>query len=256
MMAFISFLKKEILESFRSGKLIILGILFICFGIMNPAIAKLTPWMLEIMSEELSNSGMTVTEVTVDALTSWTQFFNNIPMALIAVVIIYSTSFSREYTSGTLTLIVTKGLARYKILLAKALVMLSVWTVGYYLCFVVTYAYNAYFWDNSVAAGLGTAAVYWWLFGIWVLSASVLFSVLFSSSSAVLVGTGGVTVVGYLISLIPRVGRYSPAVLMGAVAVPVGVEPDGSLLKGAIVATALSVVFIIASVPIINKKQL
>ena len=54
MKGFASFLKKECLEGARSGKLMILGVLFFAFGVMNPAIAKLTPWLLEIMAEELS----------------------------------------------------------------------------------------------------------------------------------------------------------------------------------------------------------
>ena len=82
MKSFIAFFKKEVLESVRSGKLAILGILFLLFGIMNPAIAKMIPWLLEIMSDYFAEAGMTVTEVTIDALTSWTQFFKNIPMAL------------------------------------------------------------------------------------------------------------------------------------------------------------------------------
>ena len=54
MNAFIAFTKKEWLETIRSGKLVILTVLFLLFGIMNPAIAKLTPWMMELMSESLS----------------------------------------------------------------------------------------------------------------------------------------------------------------------------------------------------------
>ena len=50
MSGFTAFLKKEARESLRSGKLVILASLFLLFGIMNPAIAKLTPWMLEMMS--------------------------------------------------------------------------------------------------------------------------------------------------------------------------------------------------------------
>ena len=254
MRAFVAFLKKEFLEAFRSGRLLILGVLFICFGIMNPAIAKLTPWMLEIMSEELADSGMTVTAVTVDAITSWVQFFKNIPMALIVFVIMHSSSFTREYTSGTLTLIVTKGLARYKILLAKAAVMLLLWTAGYFLCFGVTYAYNAYFWDNSIAIGLVPAVLCWWIFGVWVICLLTLFSIIFDSSSAVLVATGGVAVISYIWSLIPHVGDYSPAVLM-SVSVPYGGDWD-AFIKSGCVTLVMAVGFTVAAVPLLNKKSL
>ena len=83
-----AFMKKEWLEQIRSGRLIILTILFVLLGIMNPAIAKLTPWMLEVLADSLAESGMTVTTVTVDAMTSWTQFFKNIPMGLIAFILL------------------------------------------------------------------------------------------------------------------------------------------------------------------------
>ena len=90
MRALIAFFKKEMTEQIRSGKLLFLMILFILFGVMNPAIAKLTPWLLETMSESLEATGMTVTPVTVTALDSWVQFFKHMPMALIAYVLMQS----------------------------------------------------------------------------------------------------------------------------------------------------------------------
>ena len=76
MKRFLAFTQKELLEQFRSGKLLFLGILFLLFGIMNPAVAKLTPWLLEMMTDSLVQSGMTITQFTVNALDSWVQFFS------------------------------------------------------------------------------------------------------------------------------------------------------------------------------------
>ena len=105
--------------------------MFVAIGIMNPAIAKLTPWMFELLADTLKESGMTVTEVPVDALTSWTQFYKNIPMALIVFVLMESSIFTKEYQSGTLVLTLTKGLERYKVVLAKTFVLTVLWSVGY-----------------------------------------------------------------------------------------------------------------------------
>ena len=82
MKSFLAFMKKEITEQIRSGKLTILAMLFILFGIMNPAVAKLTPWLLEVMADSMAESGMTVTVVSITAMDSWVQFFKNIPMQL------------------------------------------------------------------------------------------------------------------------------------------------------------------------------
>ena len=109
MRSLIVFMKKEIMEQIRSGRLMILGILFVLFGIMNPAIAKLTPWLLETMADSLAESGMIITDVKVSALDSWVQFFKNMPMGLIAFVLLESSIFTKEYTSGTLVLSLTKG---------------------------------------------------------------------------------------------------------------------------------------------------
>ena len=141
----IAFMKKECLETVRTGKIIMLILLFVLFGIMNPAIAKLTPWMMEMMSDTIAESGLVVTDVQVDAMTSWTQFFKNIPVALIAFVLIFSDIFTKEYRTGTLLLVLTKGLSRYKVVLSKTLLLLLLWTAGYGLCFAITYGYNAYF---------------------------------------------------------------------------------------------------------------
>ena len=61
MKQFTAFIKKEFLEQVRSGRFMILGILFCLFGIMNPATAKMLPWLFEIMSEQLAENGMLIT---------------------------------------------------------------------------------------------------------------------------------------------------------------------------------------------------
>ena len=109
MNSFLANLNKEFTEIKRNGKLVVIIILFFAFGVMNPAVAKLTPWLLEVMSESMAESGMVVTEVKVDALTSWTQFFKNIPMALIAFVLMFAGIFTKEYEKGTLIPILARA---------------------------------------------------------------------------------------------------------------------------------------------------
>ena len=48
-----AFLKKKWMELCRTGRLLILLLIFILFGILNPALAKLTPWLMETLSESL-----------------------------------------------------------------------------------------------------------------------------------------------------------------------------------------------------------
>ncbi len=251
-----AFMKKEYLEAARTGRLIILVLLFSLFGIMNPAIAKLTPWMMEMFSDSLAESGLTFTNVHVDAFTSWTQFFKNIPIALIAFVLIFSDSFTKEYKSGTLLLALTKGLSRYKVVLAKTVLLLSLWTLGYGLCFSITCGYTAYFWDNSIVNHLFFAAAAWWLFGVWIISLIVLFSSLLLSNTSVTLCTGGIAVSAYLLSVIPKAKAYSPALLMDTNSILIGVEKIDVYIKAILITVSMCIICISASIPIINKKQL
>lgn len=252
----LSFLKKEYLEAARTGKLIFLILLFILFGIMNPATAKLTPWMMEMLSDTMAESGLIVTGIQVDAMTSWTQFFKNIPIALIAFVLIFSDIFTKEYKSGALLLLLTKGLSRYKIVLAKTVLLLSLWSSAYGLCFAITYGYNAYFWDNSIAHGLFFSAAIWWLFGVWVICLIVLFSSLLQNNTGVILCTGASALLAYLLSILPNAKAYSPAMLMKANPILTGSEGTDAYIKAILVAAALCIAYITVSIPIINKKQL
>lgn len=256
MNAFIAFTKKEWLETIRSGKLVILTVLFLLFGIMNPAIAKLTPWMMELMSESLSGTGLIVTQIQVDALVSWTQFFKNIPIALIAFILIYSGIFTREYQSGTLVLVLTKGLSRSKAVLAKTALMLAVWSFCYWLCFGVTYGYNMYFWDNKIACNLLAAVGCWWLFGVWIISLTVFFSTVFENTAGVLAGIGSTALAAYVLGIFPSVKEYTPAKLLNASILLTGATEPAAYGKAVILTVVLSAGAIVGGIALMNRRHI
>jgi ABC-2 type transport system permease protein len=216
MKTFAAFFKKEWTEWVRSGRLIILLCIFILFGIMNPAMAKLTPWIMETMSESLQSTGLSVTKVEIDALTSWTQFFKNIPTQIIVFILMVSGTFTAEYQRGTLILVLTKGLARWKVFAAKSSILILVWTVCYWVCYGITYFYNDFYWDNGIASDLSISAVLLWLFGVWAIAMLLLFSAVMSTNSAVLAGTGGIAFGSSILGIFPKFGKYLPTKLLEA----------------------------------------
>lgn len=256
MKSLMAFIKKEWMDLARSGRFTILFIIFVLLGIMNPAIAKLTPWLLEMLSESMEQSGLAVTEVTVDAMTSWTQFYKNIPIGLIAFALISSNIFTKEYSEKTLILVLTKGLNRYKVIVAKALTLFLTWSVCYWSCFGITYGYNAYFWDNSVAHNLIETVVFYWLVGVLVVALIVLFSVLSQNITGVLLGTGGVFAGCYIVGMIPKLSKYLPTKLMNTTEVLSGAQKISEYYGALIVTVLVTVVAFVISVPIFNKKKL
>ena len=223
---------------------------------MNPAVAKMTPWLLEMMSESMAESGMTITVTAVTALDSWAQFFKNIPMALIVFVLLESGIFTKEYRTGTLTLSLTKGLHRYKVVVSKTTLLILLWSLGYWLCFGITYGYNAYFWDNSVAKSLLFSVVAYWVFGLFVIGLMVLFSVISRTGTGVLLGTGGVVFLSYLLAIVPKLNEYLPTRLADGTSLVYGLVASEDYVAALIIAGTLTLVCLVAAVPLFNKKQL
>ncbi len=211
-----AFIKKEFLEQLRSGKVMILGTLCCLFGIMNPATAKLLPWLLEIMSGQLKENGMYITEIKVDALTSWTQFFKNMPILLIVFIVMFSSILTAEYQKGTLINVVTKGMKRWKILVSKLLMMAVFWTVGCLITFGITYGYNTYFWDNDIVQNLLFAVSGYYLVGLWLISVVLLASVALKSSSGVTLFVGAAFIVSYLLGFLPAFREYVPTFILSS----------------------------------------
>ena len=122
---------------------------------------------------------------------------------------------------------VTKGLSRRKIVLAKAWMIFAAWTALYWICFGITYGYNAYFWDNGIAYHLFLAAALTWLFGIWAIALLVFFSSVSRSSTQVLLGVGGASMGVYLLSMFPKLSAFLPVKLMDGMSLLQGQNNPG-----------------------------
>lgn len=256
MKSLFAFVKKEFLEHVRSGRLILLCVLFVLLGIMNPAIAKLTPWMMEMLADSMAESGFVVMPVTVNALDAWMQFFKNIPIGLIAFVLLENGIFTREYQTGTLLLSLTKGLERHKAVIAKAAVLSVLWTAGYWLCAGITWAYSAYFWDNAAARNLGLSLACYWVFGLWTVGLMVFFSVLSKSGTGVLLGTGGVVLACTLLGMLPRLGKVLPTLLADGTSLIYGASEAKAYALPLVIAAATALACLLAGISLFNKKQL
>lgn len=254
MKQFYAFLKKEWIQQLRTGKCTILAILFCLFGIMNPAIAKLTPWLLNLMSDQLAESGIILQETTVDAMTSWMQFYKNIPIMLIIFIILCSGIVTNEYQKGTLIHLLTKGLGRWQILAAKMVVMAVLWTIGYWISFCITYGYNTYFWKHCMVPNIVFSAFCLYLFGLWIISALLLACGCCSSTSGVTLFTGAVFLISYLLGLLPKLKEYVPAYLLQASALLTGSAEVKSFGSSAAVAVFLLIVQIGIAILLFAKR--
>ena len=251
-----AFFRKELMELVRTGRFVIALLCFGLVGIMNPAVAKLTPWMTKMLAGQLQEAGIMAVEVTPDAMMSWTQFYKNIPLALLIFLILFSGIFTAEYERGTLIPVVTKGLPRWKIVFAKSVTAAGVWSVCYWLCFGITYVYNAYFWDNAIAAHLLSAAACYWLFGLFLCAVMMLFSVIMKGNIYVLLTTGAVFGVLYAAQSLIKKADFLPLKLTDGMQLLQNTASCSDYVPAAVVAAVGIVLCLTGAVCIFNRRQL
>lgn len=254
MRAYTAFTKKEFTEFTRTYKLMILGLVFLFFGVMSPLAAKYMP---EIISEFMP-AGMEIALTTPTALDAWMQFFKNVSqMGLFVAVILFCGIMSSEYSRGTLVHMLTKGLPRRTVVLAKFTAASLLWTAAYLLCFGTAYGYTWYFWRADAGMeGLYVAIAATWLYGIFLLSITILGSVLFRNSYGCLLFTGIAVVLQILLNMIPKIKEFNPMELIteGTPLLQGQVEST-FFLKPTIVGCIGILICVILSCIIFNKKK-
>lgn len=250
----VAFLKKEWMEYYRTGKLIIIVVVFALFGLMNPAIAKLTPFLMEQLSS-MEDSGMVITVSTVDASMSWMQFYKNIPMALVVMLLLFGGILTNELQKGTLIPVLTKGLSRWKVLLTKGINLIMIWTGGYWLCYGITFFYSDYYWDNSIMSNLFFTAFCYWLFGTMIMALMALFSAMTTSFGGVVLGVGVIYFAMTLLGMIPKISSYLPIYLTSTSELLTGGN-TGDYVTAIIITFVITIGAVIAGCMVFNKREI
>ncbi len=261
MRAYIAFVKKEFTEGFRTYKIFILAMVYLLFGFMNPIVAKITPDLLKAVMPE----GITISLPPPSAIDSWAQFFKNISQTgLVVVVIIFSGIMASEFDKGTLINLLTKGLSRSNVILAKFSAATVIWTLCYGLCFVVTDLYTAYFWRTDEISNLFLSVFGLWLFGVLLLSLIIFGGVLFKTVYGSLLLTGGTVVLMLLVNIAPKLQKFNPitisennVVLLTGQTMSADFKSAVTDFKSAIIVCSIAIIaLVISSIMVLDRKQI
>ena len=250
------FFKKELVEYARTYKLLIMLVVFTIFGITNPLIAKLTPELLASFMPE----GMTIPIPEPSALDSWAQFFKNTQqMGVIVLVLVFSGVVSTEVSRGTLINLLTKGLSRQAVILAKYSAMLFVWSVSVVLSAALTWVYTIYlFPQDQVSVGYLLFAIScMWLFGAFLLAILLSSAALVNGNYGSLLLTGLVLVLLMVVNIIPGAQEYNPIFLAAAnMELATGKIDPSSVYTVVGITGIISLVLITLAFMVFSKKRL
>jgi ABC-2 type transport system permease protein len=211
MKGLIPLLKKEIKEQIKTHRLLIVGGVFLCFGLMAPLLQYFMPQILKMASDQV------VVEIpAATSLTSFTDFVSYFgQFGILIAVLVAMGAIANELKHGTALITLSKPVSSGAFVNAKfiaiSLTLLVSQTVAAVFCFGYTVwligeaAILPFIWMNLLMAS----------YLIFCLALTLVFSSLFKSSLA----AGGLAIgttfgLGILSSL-PVVGEYLPSKIIG-----------------------------------------
>lgn len=255
MKPFLAFVNKEFTEGLRTYRLIILASILLFLGLMSPLFAKILP---ELLSGVDLGGGIVVTAPEATAIDSWAQFFKNVGQAgMLALIVTFSGIIGSELTRGTLIILLTKGLKRHTVIMAKFLSASVMWTASYLLSLAVCYVYTQYFWPAGTLSNAFLAFVSLWLFGELLIALLIFGGILIGGSyGSLITGFGAIGILSVL-NVFPVARKYNPIALAGdTLNLLTGHKSPTDIIPATGASIFMIVAFLAMSIIVFNKKQI
>jgi ABC-2 type transport system permease protein len=208
MIGFGALLRKELLEQWRTRRLLVVAIVFTAFGIGSPFLARYTPELVKALAGDQFQ--LVIPPPTIaDAIS---QFLKNVGQAgILTAVLLAMGSVATEKERGTAALILTKPASRGAYLVSKLIGIGTTLAVSLVAAGIGAYIYTALLFEAPPA--IGWAA----MVGLLLLSLLVYVGLTFlgsvlagSAMVAAAIGVGGLILVVTL-SALPTIGTYTPS---------------------------------------------
>jgi ABC-2 type transport system permease protein len=222
-----SMLRKELLEQWRTRRMLVVAVVFTALGIGSPLLARYTPELVKA----LAGDQFQITLPPPTAADAVSQFIKNLGQAgVLTAILLAMGSVAVEKERGTAALLLTKPISRGAFLLAKLLAIATTLLVGLLVAAIAGYAYTAILFETLSPLGWGAMAGLLLLGLIGYASLTFLGSTLARSSlAAAAIGIGAMILLAIL-SALPSIGPLTPGGLNApGAALAVGKDP-GALI--------------------------
>lgn len=243
---FAVFLRKELRESLRTNRLLVVVAIFAVLGIISPLTAKYTPELLKSLGT--SGGGATIIFPTPTVKDAIAQFIKNVAGTGILVAVLLPMGLvAREKERGTAAFVLTKPLSRLAFLTAKLVSLGLTLTAGVAIGALATYWYTALLFTPVSLGGFFGASLLVLLSLLVYASFTFLGSTLLSAQlPAAGIGLAGWIVVSIL-GIFPGIEPYTPAGLLDpASRLALGLTPQHLWVSIAASVAILVVVLLLA----------
>jgi len=205
-------LRKELLEQWRTSRLLVVIVILLAFGFLSPLMAKFTPQLLGMVPGGEQFVNLVPPPTILDAVAQYVK--NGNQFALLLVVLLGMGAIAQEKDRGTAAVMFVKPMPRSAFVLAKFVALALTFTLGTTLAGVACYYYTYVLfgalpfvpWLVLNALMLLTTLLY---------LALTLFCSALTRSQAVAGGLSfGLLIVLSLASSLPTLSEYMPGQLM------------------------------------------
>jgi len=253
MTGFATLLRKELLEQWRTRRIVIVGVVFLLFGIGSPLLAKYTPEILRAVGTGMPGAIVELpTPTTADAVG---QLAKNVgQLGVLIAILLAMGSVASEKERGTAAFLLTMPAGRGAFLLAKLVALGVTLLVAMALATIGASIYTAILFEPLPVAGVVAMGLVLWLELLAFAALTFLASTAFASQ-LVAGGVGFVAlVVLSILSAIPVVGEWSP---MGAsgVAIELGLGTVPATWMPAVVGSIACIVLSAAAAWAVFRRQ-
>lgn len=251
---FLIYTKKELIEHVRTYKLLILAAVFLILAMISPLLAKMMPDIFKSLEFE----GLIITIPEPTYIDAYTQFFKNMTqIGFICILLVFSGILSQEIARGTLIIILSKGLPRSIIIIAKFIAAALQWTIIYAAAALVNHLYTLYFFDVVSSEGILFSIFCLWLFGIFVLALLMFASAVTSANYGGLLLSGLILVILIAVNIFPGIQAFNPVSLAAEnIAIMTQRTEIDAMLPSILSTSGLSIVFLVLAIQIFKHKQL
>ena len=251
---FMTAVRKELQQQWRTRRFIVVGAVFIVFGMISPLLARFLPEILGNVEGAEQFADLIPEPTIADAVG---QYIKNLTQfGFILAIVLGMGAVAGEKEKGTAAMILSKPMPRWAFITSKFVAQAIVYLVSFFIAAISAYYYTYFLFGPPDAAAffLMNGLLMVWL--LVFVAITLLGSTLGKSTG----GAAGIAAIGAVLILIlggiPTIGEVMPGALVGwatQLAFPELPVPNGGALAMGIV---LIVVFLVTAVAVFEQQEL
>ncbi len=205
-------LRKELLEQWRTSRLLVLVITLGVFGMTSPLLAQFTPEILKALPGGEQFVGLIPPPTVRDAVA---QYIKNIgQFSMLLAIFLSMGSVAQEKERGSAVLMLVTPLSRAAFLLAKFVALALTFALGLLVAGSLGYVYTLLLFEAPAAGAWLGLNLLLWLYSLVYVAITLLASTIMRSQAAAAGVSFGALLVLSAVGALPGLGQYLPQQLV------------------------------------------